>query len=1093
MKTTFLTGMLICLFTLTFTLTAQDSDKEEKSVMTESTFAGMKLRSVGPAFASGRIADIALHPEDENTWYVAVGSGGVWKTKNSGMTWKPIFDNESVYSTGCITIDPSNPSSIWLGTGENVGGRHVGYGDGVYFSPDDGKSWTNMGLKETEHISKIVVHPENSNIVWVAAQGPLWSSGGERGLYKTIDGGTNWTQVLGNDEWTGATDIAIDPRNPDVLYAVTWDRHRTVAAYMGGGPGSGIHRSTDGGNTWEKLSKGLPKSNLGKIGLAISPQQPDILYAAIELDRKTGGVYKSTNRGASWSKQSDAVSGATGPHYYQELYACPHNFDRLYLMDVRVQVSDDGGKKFRRLAEKSKHSDNHAIVFRDDDPDYLLIGTDAGLYESYDLASNWRFIDNLPLTQYYKLSVDNRKPFYHIFGGTQDNGSHGGPSRTDNAHGIRNGDWYKTLGADGHGSATEPGNSNIVYAETQQGGLHRVDLSTGDQVFIQPQAGKGENYERYNWDAPILVSPHSPTRLYFASQRVWKSDNRGDSWTAISEDLTRNEDRITLPIMGGIQSWDNAWDVGAMSNYNSITSLAESPLQEGLIYAGTDDGIVQVTEDGGANWTKIEVGSIEDVPATAFVNNITADLFDANTVYMALDNHKYGDLKPYLFKSTNRGKSWTSISSNIPDKTLVWRIVQDHVKADLMFAATEFGIYFTVDGGDKWVKFTGGVPTISFRDLVIQRSENDLVAASFGRSFYILDDYSALREVSEESLTAEATLYAPRTALWYSPRSIAASQGATVYSADNPPFGATLTYHVAEGFKSSKSERKKAEKELKKEGEEVPFPGWDVLQAEKKEQKSKMVMTIKDSDGNVVRRLDAPSSKGMHRLTWNLRYASKGMVRLKQQQGQQRFGRHGGGGNMGTPGTYTATLAKHVDGNVTDIAGPVSFEVVPLYDGALEGASSAEIIAFRGELEALQNLVSAASYSLTHSKEKVAAMKTALSRSDNDSPELIMLLHDLDLKLKAVDSEMSGSHVKSEIGERTNPTIRSRMFTAMRGLWSMYGPTPLHEESLSIAQEELASILPRIEEIETVDIPNIEKALQNVGAPWIEGMSVPRN
>jgi hypothetical protein len=531
-----------------------------------------------------------------------------------------------------------------------------------------------------------------------------------------------------------------------------------------------------------------------------------------------------------------------------------------------------------------------------------------------------------------------------------------------------------------------------------------------------------------------------------------------------------------------------------MSNYNSITSLAESPLQDGLIYAGTDDGILQVTEDGGSNWTKTEVGSLPGVPSTAFVNNLTADLYDANTVYIALDNHKYGDFNPYLLKSTDRGASWSSIAGNIPEGTMVWRIVQDHVKAGLMFAATEFGIYFTVDGGDKWVKFTGGVPTISFKDIVIQRSHNDLVAASFGRSFYVLDDYSALREVTEESLTAEATLYTPRTALWYSPRSIVSSQGVTKYSADNPPFGATFTYHVAEGFKSLKSERKKAEKESAKEGEEAGFPGWEILEAEKRQVKSKMVLTVKDTDGKVVRRINAPSSKGMHRVSWDLRYASKSVVKLqKEQSGGRGFRGHGGGGNMATPGTYTAVLSKHVDGNVTDIAGPVTFDVVPLREGVLEGASNAEIIAFRGEVETLQTGVSAASYSLNNSKAKVKAMKTALSRSDQDSPELVTELYDLNRQLQDLNAELYGNHIKSEIGEKTNPTINSRMFTAMRGLWSTYGPTPLHNESLAIAQEELASIAPRIEQIEKVDIPRIEKALENVGAPLIEGMSVPKN
>ena len=435
------------------TMDAQDK-KKDKSPLSDQNFAGLKLRNVGPAFTSGRIADIAIHPEDASVWYVAVGSGGVWKTKNAGITWTPIFDKQAVYSTGCITIDPSNPSTIWLGTGENVGGRHVGFGDGIYVSKDAGGTWKNMGLKKSEHISEIIIHPENSKVMWVAVQGPLWSKGGERGLYKTTDGGTTWKKTLGDAAWVGVTDIAMDPRNPDLLYAVTWQRHRNVAAYMGGGPGSGVHRSYDGGETWEKLKGGLPGSNLGKCGIAISPQQPDVIYAAIETDRRKGGVYKSTDRGSNWTKMSNAISGGTGPHYYQELYASPHQFDRIYLMDVRVQISEDGGKTFNRLPERGKHSDNHAIAFTDD-PDYILLGSDGGLYESFDNARHWRYFDNLPLTQYYKVAVDDREPFYHIFGGTQDNGSHGGPSRTDFADGILNQDWYKTLFADGHQSAVE--------------------------------------------------------------------------------------------------------------------------------------------------------------------------------------------------------------------------------------------------------------------------------------------------------------------------------------------------------------------------------------------------------------------------------------------------------------------------------------------------------------------------------------------------------------------------------------------------------------------------------------------------------------
>jgi len=596
--------------------------------LSDSTFQGIKMRSIGPAFMSGRIADIAIHPEDDNLWYVAVGSGGVWKTQNAGITWSPIFDDQPVYSIGCVTIDPSNPHIVWVGTGENVGGRHVGFGDGIYKSMDGGNTWTNMGIKDSEHISKIIVHPENSSVLWVAAQGPLWNEGGERGFYKTTDGGKTWRKTLGDDKWTGVTDIAMDPRDPEVLYAATWQHHRNVAAYMGGGPGSGLHKSVDGGDTWQKLEEGLPSGNIGKIGLAISPINPDILYAALELNRRTGAVYRSADRGATWEKRSETVSGGTGPHYYQELYASPHQLDKIFLANVRMLVSDDGGKTFYTMKEEHKHSDNHALAFRSDDPDYLLVGSDGGLYESFDLAEHWRYIANLPVTQYYKVAVDDAEPFYFIYGGTQDNSTQGGPSRTDNVHGIRNADWFLTLFADGHQPATEPGNPDIMYSEWQEGNLMRIDRTTGEQVYIKPQPAEGDPQERFNWDAPILVSPHDPTTIFFASQRVWKSENRGDSWKAISDDLTRNQDRITLPIMGKTQSWDSPWDFYAMSNYNTITSLAESSKKAGLIYAGTDDGIIQITEDGGANWRKIEVKELPGVPATAFVNDIKADLYD---------------------------------------------------------------------------------------------------------------------------------------------------------------------------------------------------------------------------------------------------------------------------------------------------------------------------------------------------------------------------------------------------------------------------------------------------------------------------------
>ncbi|MFO8129767.1 MAG: hypothetical protein R6T99_07725 [Bacteroidales bacterium] len=1060
-------------------------EKTKDSLFKSKTFSGLKLRGIGPAFKSGRIADIAIHPENENIWYVAVGSGGIWKTVNSGTTWAPVFDDQSSYSIGCVTVDPRNPNTVWAGTGENIGGRHVGFGDGVYRSDDGGSGWKNMGLKDSEHISKILIHPENSGIIWVAAQGPLWSRGGDRGVYKSVDGGKNWKKTLGDDEWTGATDIVMDPRDPDRLYAATWQRHRNVAAYMGGGPGSGLHRSEDGGETWVELKKGLPSSNMGKIGLAISPQKPDVLYAAIELDRRTGGVYRSDDRGASWEKMSEAVSGATGPHYYQELYASPHEFDKLYLVDVRMQVSEDGGKTFRRMKEHHKHSDNHALCFREDDPDYLLVGTDGGLYISYDGTENWDYIANLPVTQFYKLAVDDAKPFYHIIGGTQDNGTQGGPSRTDKREGISNEDWYMVLGADGHQPATEPGNPDIVYAESQQGYLVRKDMTTGETVNIQPQPAPGEDYERFNWDSPILVSPHSPTRLYFASQRVWRSDNRGDSWVAVSGDLTRDQERITLPIMDNQWSWDSPWDMDAMSNYNTITSLAESPLEEGLIYAGTDDGFVQVTENGGETWRKIDVSRMPGVPEKAFVNDIKACLFDANTVFVALDNHKSGDFSPYLMKSEDRGNSWEAIQGDIPDKHLVWRVVQDHVRPGLLFSATEFGIFFTIDGGERWMKLTGGVPTISFRDLAIHRREHDLIGASFGRSFYIFDDYTVLRHVSEEQLKEEATLFPIRDAWWYNQRYGKGSQGASYYTAPNPPYGAVFTYYLSEGYKQRKAIRRKKEKELVREGKPVPFPGWDSLERERRQAKPVMVFTVRDSSGNVIRRIEGPAGKGFHRVAWDLRYPSVSALDIHSEH----TGRSSG--LSVAPGRYTVSLAKKIDGIVTELAGPVAFRVRQMYQGALEGASQEEIHAFVEEVRELQGAVSALNLVFSNARKKVKAMQTALDRSGADPGEPEKELYRLREELLDMEEELYGNRSKREIGEKSPPTISRRLYFASSGTGNTYGPTPAQKESLEMAEDEFGRLQAGLQQIVEERIPKLEKVLSEAGAPWIEGMPFP--
>ncbi|MDC3330334.1 glycosyl hydrolase [Flavobacteriaceae bacterium] len=1082
MKSIVLSFLSVFLFLPLQTLEAQ---KRKNKKTTESTptvsLEAFSLRNVGPAFLSGRIADIKTHPENESVWYVATGSSGVWKTVNAGTTWTPIFEDQPSYSTGCITLDPSNPDVVWVGTGENVGGRHVAYGDGIYRSDNGGTTWKNMGLKKSEHISEIIVHPDNSDVVWVAAQGPLWTSGGERGLYKTTNGGTSWKRVLGNDQWTGVTDIMIDPRNPQILYAATWDRHRTVAALMGGGPGTALYRSDDGGENWTKLTEGLPESNMGKIGITISPQNPDVVYAAIELDRKSGAVYRSSNRGASWTKMSDTVSGGTGPHYYQELYASPHEFDRLYLMNVRVLTSGDGGKTFVQLKERDKHSDNHAIVFKKDDPNYIMLGTDAGIYETFDNAETWRYIKNLPLTQFYKVAVNNAEPFYHIFGGTQDNGSAGGPSATDEREGIANKHWYKTLFADGHQSATDPVYNDIIYAETQQGGLYRIDLTTGEQVSVQPKAGLGEPHERFNWDAPILVSPHNPKRLYFASYRVWKSESRGDDWEPISGDLTRNEDRLTLPIMGRKQSWDNAWDVGAMSNYNTITSLAESPVQEGLLYAGTDDGFIQVSENGGESWRKIPVTALGLAPRT-FVNDIKADLFDANTVYVALDNHKEGDFNPYLFKSTDKGQSWQFISGNIPDRTLVWRMVQDPVKKNLLFAATEFGIYTSLNGGTSWQKL-GGAPTISFRDLTIQKRENDLVAASFGRGFFVLDDYSALREFTEDNLSQKGKLFTPRTAKWFVPRSNIGNTGADYYFAKNPTYGAVFTYHLADEYQTVKEVRKEKETSLNKNKADILFPGWDALDAERQENEAQVVLSIQDSQGNVINKISQKASQGSHRMAWNFSHFNPYSI-------SDSPSRYRGGGALAKPGSYQASLSLVQNGEVTPLDGPISFEVKALREGVLKGISHEEYNAYLTEITQVYKSISAVRDVLSESGKMHKAMVTALAQAKILPGTLEPKLEALKLDLTRINQSISGSPSRREVGERNPAGIQSFLSNAMVGLRNSYGPTPLHKKSLKIAKELLVQLRAEVKSISEVRIPEIEAALKAADAPYILGQGI---
>jgi photosystem II stability/assembly factor-like uncharacterized protein len=1059
--------------------------------MKPETFKGLALRGIGPALMSGRIADLAIHPKDRATWYVAVGSGGVWKTVNAGTTWTPIFDDQGSYSIGCLSIDPNRPDTIWVGTGENVGGRHVGYGDGIYRSLDAGKTWTRMGLEKSEHIGTILVHPGNSNVLYVAAQGPLWSPGGDRGLFKTEDGGKTWVKILGGGEYTGVNEVRMDPRDPDVLWASTHERYRNVAAVINGGPESGIHKSTDGGKTWRRLTKGLPEEDMGKIGLAVSPQHSDVVYATIELAHRKGGFWRSDDGGESWEKRNDYLSGGTGPHYYQEIFASPHAFDRVYQMDVWMHVTEDGGKTFRKVGETAKHSDNHVLAFVADDPDYLLSGCDGGIYESFDLGATWRFVANLPVTQFYKVAVDNDEPFYNVYGGTQDNNTQGGPSRTQSVNGIRNSDWFITLGGDGHQPAVDPTNPDIVYSEWQEGNLSRYDRKTGEVIYIQPQPAKGEPSERFNWDAPILISPHDPARLYYASQRVWRSDDRGDSWRPVSGDLSRGLDRLLQPMMGRVRSFDAVWDFWAMSAYGTITSLSESPLVEGLLYAGTDDGIVQVSEDGGKSWRKID--RLPGVADFFFVNDVKADLHDPDTVYLAVDHHKEGDFTPYLFRSGDRGRTWSRISGDLPDRHLVWRIVQDHGKRDLLFAGTEFGVFFTVDGGKRWVKLTGGVPNIPFRDLAIQRRENDLVGATFGRGFYVLDDYTPLRAISAAALDAPVALFPVRPARWYVERrplgdSGKAYQGDAYFVAPNPPFGAVFTYYLRDEIKTKKGTRLEKEKEVAQKGGGTPYPGWDSVLAEEREEDPAIVLTVRDSGGNVVRRLQGPVKAGFHRVAWDLRYPqhSPWKPTPDEPDWMPPFVPYA------APGPYTVTVAKRVDGVLTDLGLEEAFEVESIRDPALPGSPPSEAVAFQKRIAALERSVQGAQSTVAETETRLRAIRESLMRATVKDAALDDEVRALEGRLAGLKLDLLGSRTREFMGDPGPVSIRRRIdVAAMANRYSVYGPTPTHVMSVEIAEEAFAVLRQGLERLVEVDLRGLERRLEAAGVPWTPGRGVP--
>ena len=1051
------------------------------------TFSALTFRSIGPAVTSGRVSDFAVNPKNHSEYYVATSSGGVWKTTNRGVTYKPVFDGEGSYSIGCVTLDPNNSSTVWVGSGENNNQRSVAYGDGVYKSSDGGTTWKNMGLKNSEHISQIIIDPKDPNVIYVAAYGPVWNEGGERGVYKSTDGGASWTCVKSVSPYTGCNDLVMDPVDNKVLYAAFHQRMRKVYTYIGGGLESAIYKSVDAGATWNKIEGGLPGGDIGRIGIDISPINPDILYAVVEAKDGKGGIYRTNNKGASWEKRSGTF---TSGNYYQELSCDPHDADKIYITDTYYKVSYDGGKTTSNLGEINKHIDNHAIWVDPKDPNHFLVGCDGGIYETYDHAKTYHYKDNLPVTQFYKVSTDNAYPFYGVHGGTQDNLSLGGPSRTTSANGITNADWYVTSLGDGFETQVDQSNPDIIYAQSQYGGLVRFDRKSGEYLPIKPIEGENDEAYRWNWDAPLFISQFDNKRLYFGANKIFRTDDQGNSWKVISPDLSRQIDRNKMEVMGKIWSVDAIAKNQSTDIFGQTTSIAESKLDENIIWVGTDDGLIQLTTDGGKTWSKFD--NLPGVPTMSYVHQIIASLHDKSTAYVCFNHHRYGDFKPYVLKTSDSGKSWKSIASDLPVRGSVYTIAEDHVDKDLLFAGTEFGCYFSSNGGAGWLKLGSGLPTVAVRDIEIQRRENDLVLATFGRGFYVLDDYTPLRHIKKDDLEKEAYIAPIKDALMYIPRLPLGLRdkghlGSSFYNTPNPEMGAVITYYVKNDIKKLKDIRKEKEKTAYEKKEKVFYPTLDSLELEDKQTDPYLLLTIVDAKGNVVRHLKAPATKGIHRLTWDLRYAPADPVEGRYTPAPDQLFGAAPQGYLVMPGSYQVSLSSYHDGIIKQLAGPIPFNATLLPQASLPAKDLADNGAFYRLVSDMSKELSATNDLLEQIESRVKHAESAILDMPAPGADLLARTHDIRKAIIPIKTKLNGNETRAKREFETKPSINDRVYGIIYSVWNSTSEIPKTlKDAFGVAQKQYNEVFPVIRELDK-KVAGIEAELNKNKAPYTPG------
>ncbi|MBO3700533.1 hypothetical protein [Roseivirga sp. E12] len=862
--------------------------------ITSETFNGLRLRNIGPATMSGRVVDLAVVESDPYTFYVATATGGIWKTTNNGVNFKPVFEKEATHSIGAIAVHQKNPNHVWVGTGERANRQSSGWGDGVYKSSDGGESWSNVGLKDSHHVGRIALHPTDTNTVYVAAMGHLWGANNERGLYKTTDGGKTWDRIIYVDDDTGVVDVALDPENPQIVYAATYQRRRKPFGFHGGGPGSGLHKSSDGGKTWKELRVGLPEGDFGRIGISIYRKDPNLIYASVEqgfqynastaYNERRAGFYRSLDKGETWEFMSN---WNPRPMYASQPLVDPSDASRIYMMN-QYSYSSDSGRTFRP-ARQSLHGDDRIFWVNPKDSRHVMKGDDGGIGISYDRGQNWLLVSNLPVSQYYRVAVDMAEP-YNVYGGLQDNGSWVGPSQTYRSAGILNEDWKKLGGGDGFLNLPHHTDPDIVYTESQYLGLSRLNMTNGQRQSIRPgdpqgRIGARRNWtswgpgtaepelgnamEPANWDGPFFLSYHDPNTIYSGTEQLWKSTDGGASWKSLGN-LTTRVNRRDLTIMGQrADTSTHSLDDG-IPYYPTLTAVAESKQKQGMLYVGTDDGLVQISSDDGKTWTDV-TSRLQGLPKETWVNTIETSWYDAGTAYVAINNYRNDDFTNYVYKTSDFGQTWTSVAGDLPKDRVARTLREDPKNPNVLYLGTELGLFVSINGGRNWVELKNNMPTLPFNDLVVHPRDNDLVLATHGRGVWILDNLNAIQELANV-INQEAALFSIPEAEMISYNIGGAHTGDMYYRGENPRYGASMDIYLKDTVS-----------------------------------RKDISLTIHDLDGNLIQELRPSGKKGIQRVYWNFQHKSfkAGNSDPSNRRGRRSFGLNG---PRVVPGLYTANL-----------------------------------------------------------------------------------------------------------------------------------------------------------------------------------------